>query len=181
MRSLLARKAIERMSARYGADNSYLFYLLRESPDAFWRFMRAGGMSRHRERVPAEASLTAQLVVAMYEDCGPCTQLFVRFAVDAKIPQNQIEAILSRNLTAMSSEVELAYRYATAVLNRDADADNLRASVRKLWGEKGLIDLAMAMQGARLYPMMKNALGYALTCQRVQVGDRWVTIEKHIT
>jgi len=178
MRNAIARAMLTRMAKRYDYDVSYMSYLLTEAPQAFWRFMRAGALSRHRERVPVEAAFTVQLLATMAEDCGPCTQLIVQFATEAKMPAEQIEAVLTRQLPTMSSDVALAYRYANAILNRSVDASNAREAVRARWGEKGLIDLALAMQGARMYPMMKDALGFALECRRVSVSGRWVDVEK---
>jgi hypothetical protein len=169
---------LKRMAQRFDYDVSYLLYLLDESPQAFWTFTRATAMSRHRERVPAEAAFTARLVATLSEDCGPCTQLLVRHATEAKMATEQIEAVLTPNAAAMNPAVALAYRYADAVLNRRPDAADAREAVRSHWGHKGLIDLALSMQGARLYPMMKDALGYAVECRRVRVEDRWVDVPK---
>lgn len=91
---------------------------------------------------------------------------------------DQIEAVLTTNPAALSSTVALAYRYADAVLNYRSDTADAREAVRHQWGDKGLIDLAMAMQGMRLYPMMKNALGFAQECQRVNVDGRWIAVAK---
>jgi hypothetical protein len=55
---------------------------------------------------------------------------------------------------SMRPTVALAYRYADAVLHRRTDVAAARDAVRTEWGDRGLIDLAMNMQGARLYPMM---------------------------
>lgn len=178
MLTAITRLLIKRMSVRYDYDVSYMQYLLTESPKAFGKFMKVGALSRHRERVPREASLTVQLLATMFEDCGSCTQLFVSFAKEAKMAANQIEAVLMHNEAAMNPTVALAYRYATAVLHGHMDVDDARDAVRHQWDDKGLVDLAMAMQGARLYPMMKNALGYAQSCECVKVEGRWITFAK---
>jgi hypothetical protein len=51
-------------------------------------------------------------------------------------------------------------------------ADDMRDAIRKLWGEKGLIELAFAVATARFYPAVKRGMGYAHTCERVVVNDR---------
>ena len=91
---------------------------------------------------------------------------------------DQVEAVLTRDQAAMSPAVALAYRYGTAVLSHNPDAHAAREAVRACWGEKGLIDLAVAMQATRLYPMLKDALGFALECRRVSVDGRWVDVAK---
>ena len=178
MLNALARQLIKRMEKRYSYDMSYALYLLEKAPKAFRKFRRVAALSRHRERVPIEAAFTVQLLATLYEDCGPCTQLVVQFAEESKMPAQQIEAVLIGQVSAMHSAVTLAYRYADAVLNQRADTAALREAVRAQWGDQGLIDLALNMQGARLYPMMKQALGFALQCQRVSVRGRWIDLTK---
>jgi hypothetical protein len=178
MLNSIARSFIKRMEKRYDYDMAYALYLLAKAPKAFRVFMRAAALSRHREKAPIEAAFAAQLFATMYEDCGPCTQLVVRLAEESKMSASQIEAVLTGSLNAMNSAVALAYRYADAVLNRRTDAADAREAVRAQWGDKGLIDLAMSMQGARVYPMMKHALGFALECQRVSVQGRWIEVAK---
>jgi hypothetical protein len=95
------------------------------------------------------------------------------------MPVAQIEAVLRREVSAMTPAVQLAQRYADAVLNHRADVDSVRDAVRASWGDQGVIDLAFSMQGARLYPMMKEALGFARECRRVKVADRWIDLERH--
>jgi hypothetical protein len=168
------------MGRRYDYDASYLLYLLDESPRAFRKFMQASALSRCREHAPVEATLTVTLVATMTEDCGPCTQLLVHYAREAKMATDQIEAVLTGDLAAMNLVVALAYRYADAVLNRRTDVGEVRDSVRSHWGNKGLIDLALSMQGARLYPMIKIALGYALECRRVRLEGRSIEVRKQI-
>jgi len=171
---------VHRMGKRYDYDSSYLLYLLDDAPKAFWKFMRASALSRCREHAPVEAAFTVRLLATMTEDCGPCTQLLVHHAKEAKMAVDQIEAVLTRNPAAMNSVVSLAYRYAEAVLNRDPQVDNVREAVRSQWGDKGLIDLALSMQGARLYPMIKIALGYAVECQAVRLDGRAIRVSKQI-
>ena len=89
-----------------------------------------------------------------------------------------MRAVLTGNASAMNSSVSLAYHYADTLLNSRTDIADAREAVRATWGDKGLIDLAMNVQGARLYPMMKHALGFALECQRVSIQGRWVDVTK---
>ena len=180
MRNFIALGMIKRMGARYDDDVSYALHLLAHSPKAFWKFARVTALSRHREQAPAEAVLTVKLLGTMNEDCGPCTQLVVHFAKEAQMAADQVEAVLRRDQTAMSPAVALAYRYGAAVLSRSPDAHAAREAVRACWGEKGLIDLAVAMQATRLFPMLKDALGFALECRRVSVDGRSVDVAKQV-
>jgi hypothetical protein len=178
MRSFFARRLLRRFNQHYGYDTSYLDMLLRESPAAFFKFAPLMKASRHREVVPVEASFAAGLVGAKAEDCGPCAQLVVDMALEADIPKDQIEAVVRRDARAMNDSTVLAFRFADAIVRRSPDQDEHRDAVRAQWGEKGVIDLAFALQMGRMYPMMKAALGYAKECRRISVDGKQIDVVK---
>jgi hypothetical protein len=177
MRSWIARRMLRATSKRYGYDTSYLEMMLRESPSAFFKFASVMKAASHREVVPVEACFAAKLVGALAEDCGPCTQLVVDMALEAGVPKDQIEAVLRRDLRLMNSTAILGFRFADAVVCRSAD-DEHRDAIRARWGEKGLIDLTLALQMGRMFPMVKSGLGYAKECRRVTVDGCSVDVVK---
>jgi hypothetical protein len=65
------------------------------------------------------------------------------------------------------------------VAKRALDTDAHRDAVRDRWGEKGVIDLAMALQMSRTFSMIKLALGYARECHRVSVAGHNVDVVRH--
>jgi hypothetical protein len=85
--------------------------------------------------------------------------------------------VLRRDLRSMNSATILGFRFADAVVRRSAD-DEHRDAVRARWGEKGVIDLTMALQMGRMFPMVKSALGYAKECRRVSVDGHNVDVVK---
>jgi alkylhydroperoxidase family enzyme len=178
MRSWIARRMLRATSKRYGYDTSYLEMMLRESPSAFFKFAPVMKAAGHREVVPVDAGFAAKLVGALAEDCGPCTQLCVDMALEAGMPNDQIEAVLRRDPRAMNSDTVLGYWFADAVIRRSADDGEYRDAVRAQWGEKGVIDLTMALQMGRMFPMVKAGLGYAKECRRVIVDGHNVDVVK---
>jgi alkylhydroperoxidase family enzyme len=178
MRSWIARRMLRATSKRYGYDTSYLEMMLRESPSAFFKFASVMKAAGHREVVPVEASFAAKLVGALAEDCGPCTQICVDMAREAGMPKDQIEAVLRRDPRAMSNDTGLGFRFADAVVRRSVDDDEYREAVRAQWGEKGVIDLTLALQMGRMFPMVKAGLGYAKECRRVIVDGHNVDVVK---
>ena len=60
MRSFFARRVLRAFNKRYHYDVSYLDYMLKESPAAFFKFASLAKASSHREVVPAEASFAAK-------------------------------------------------------------------------------------------------------------------------
>jgi hypothetical protein len=178
MRSWIARRMLRATSKRYGYDTSYLEMMLGESPAAFFKFASLMKASRHREVVPVESSFAARIVGALAEDCGPCTQLCVDMALEAGMAKDQIEAVLRRDARAMSDITRLAFRFASAVVGRSAEEEEFRDAVRAQWGQKGVIDLTLALQMGRMFPMVKAGLGYARECRRVTVDGHHVDVIK---
>ena len=178
MRNWIARRTLRVFATRYGYDVSYLLMLLNESPSAFFKFAPLMKASAHREVVPVEASFAAKIAGALAEDCGPCTQLVVDMALEAGMAKGEIEAVLRRDPHAMSDTTRLAFRFADAVVRRTAEEDEFRDAVRAQWGPKGVIDLTMALQMGRMYPMIKAGLGFARECRRVTVDGHDVDVVK---
>jgi hypothetical protein len=178
MRSWIARRSLRAFAKRYGYDVSYLEMLLNQSPAAFFKFAPLMKAAAHREAVPVEASFAAKIVGALAEDCGPCTQLVVDMALEAGMAKDQIEAVLRRDPRAMNEATTLGFRFADAVVRRSADDEEFRDAVKAQWGQKGVIDLTMALQLGRMFPMVKAGLGYAKECRRVTVSGHNVDVVK---
>jgi hypothetical protein len=152
--------------------------VLKESPSAFFKLAPLMKASAHREIVPMATSFAAKLAGALGEDCGPCTQLCVDMALEAGMAKDQIEAVLRRDIRAMTPDVLLGFQFADAVMHHSMEDDIYRDAVRARWGDKGVIDLTMALQMGRLFPMLKLGLGYAKECRRVTVAGDQVDVIK---
>jgi hypothetical protein len=175
---LLANRALDVFSRRYDYDVSYMRAILNASPRAFMRLHDITKVARHREAAPVEAVFAAKLVGAMIEDCGPCTELVVNLAREARMADAQIEAVLKHDVAAMSGDAALGFCFAQAIAQRLPTEDEMRDAVRASWGERGLIDLTYALQIGRLFPMIKAGLGYAKECRRVHVGATPVDVAR---
>jgi hypothetical protein len=178
MRKFIARRMLRAFNRRYGYDTGYLEMMFKQSPAAFFKFAPVTKAAAHREAVPVEAAFAAKIAGALAEDCGPCTQLTVDMALEAGTAKDQIEAVLRRDASRMRPEVALGFHFADAIVHRSADDEVHREAVRTRWGDQGVIDLAMALQMGRLFPMVKWALGHAKECRRVTVAGHQVDVIK---
>ncbi len=178
LRKTLARRALKAFAARYDYDVSYMEHMLRASPAAFFGFAGLTRLAKHRESAPLDAFYAAKLVGALAEDCGPCVQLVVAMAQEAGVAEAQTEAVLTRDRDAMTPDVRLGFRFAEAIVGRTREATAAREAVRRRWGEAGMVDLVLAVQIGRVFPMVKAGLGFAETCQRVAIGDRQVAVAR---
>jgi hypothetical protein len=99
-------------------------------------------------------------------------------ALEAGMARDQIAAVLRRDARAMNSDTALGFRFADAVVRRSADDEQHRDAIRARWGDKGVIDLTLALQMGRMFPMVKAGLGYARECRRVSVDGTSVDVIK---
>lgn len=173
----IANRFIDGFAKRYDFDASYMRAMVRDAPEAFFKFSRAADASQHRKIVPFDAIFAAKLVGTIAEDCGPCTQLVVNMAREAGVAEDQIAAVLERSEAAMHRETALGFRFAEAIV-RHGDDDAARDAVRSAWGERGVIELSMALALVRVFPMMKAGMGYHKECRRVRVGARDVAVAR---
>ena len=180
MRKLMARRGLKAFSIRYGYDASYMSHMLNVSPSAFMKFAAMMKLAQHNEAAPKEAMSAAKLVGALAEDCGPCVQLAVDMAREAGVPPGSLEAVLTRDRAAMDADTLLGFLFADTLVRRAPEEDAARDAVRAEWGEAAVIDLTLAVQIGRVFPMVKAGLGYAKACQRIQVGDQPVDVVKPV-
>ncbi len=178
MLRFFAERALKSFSDRYDYDVSYMRHMLKVSPSAFFKFAKLTALSQHCEAAPKDALFAAKLVGAVAEDCGPCVQFAVNMAREAGVDPEQIEAVLKRDRAAMSADTALGFQFADAVVHRAPSEDEVRDVVRTQWGEAAVIDLTLAVQIGRIYPMVKAGLGFSKTCGRVRIDDAPVDVVK---
>ena len=178
MRKYIARKMLDQFERHYNYDVSYMRSMLEISPAAFFKFAKLTDISRHSESAPVNALYATKITGAVAEDCGPCVQLVVTMAREAGMEDDQIAAVLERDMQAMSEDTALGFSFADAIVHRTPLEDEIRSSVRAHWGDKGVIDLALALQIGRMFPMVKTALGFAKTCSSVRIDGEPVKVVK---
>ncbi|WP_284616144.1 hypothetical protein [Aquabacterium humicola] len=169
----LIHRRLEAFEAQWHYPMDYARALLAASRRGFWRFSKLMALSSHREGVPKAAWHAAKLVAIRAEDCGPCTQLIIDMARADGVSDALLRTVLAGDywaLHAIDADAADAVRFATAWLARAPVLDEARDEVRRRFGDAGLASLALAMSAARMYPMVKTALGHGQACQRVRVG-----------
>jgi hypothetical protein len=172
---LMARR-IAAFERGYDYDMSYARDILAVSPRALALFGGIGKLARYRRDVPMEAYYAAKVTAAKAEDCGPCTQLVVTMAERAGVAPAELRAVLQADERAMSANAALGFRFARAVLARDAEADSLRQTIVVRWGKHALISLGFAIAASRVFPTVKYALGHGEACTRITVGGSAVAL-----
>lgn len=154
-----------------GVSMDYAYHLRDVEPSRLWRFALIKTVEGNRKHTPADAYHAAGMAAAMVEDCGPCVQIHVNLALKDGVSADVLRMLAARKLDTVPPHVALAFKYGDAV-SQGVMADEMRDEIRKLWGEKGLIELAFTIATARFYPAVKRGMGYAHTCERVVIQDR---------
>ncbi len=172
------KRMILKFGKRYGYDVAFMLHMLETTPDVMNSFNALSKLDSYRKSTSVNAHMAARLLGALNEDCGPCVQLVVDMARESGMASDQIEAVLTDDHAAMSSETALGYRFASAIIARSTDEDAAREAVRSACGDAAIIELTLASQVTRLFPMVKAGLGYGKSCRRVSIGERKITLAR---
>jgi alkylhydroperoxidase family enzyme len=167
---------IRSFGKRYDYDIGYMLLLLDETPSLMNAFNGLSKLSGYRKKAPVEAYIAAKLTGVGAEDCGPCLQLAVDMAREDGVAGSLIEAILAGDEGSMCTDSALGFRFASAILARSDDEDAARAAVRNAYGEAAVVELTLATQINRVFPMVKRGLGYDKSCNRITVGGRQIDV-----
>jgi len=172
----ILRAGLRRFERQNQYDASYGEFVLNNSLSAFWKFTRVQAIGKHNEDVPRDPYYAAKITSSRIADCGPCTQLVTNWAQKSGVPEEIIRAVLTRDFSKMPADVELTVRFTEAVLAKSLEADELRERIRKQWGNRAVITLALAITAGQMYPTVKYALGYGHACTLVRVGNELVRV-----
>lgn len=170
-RGLIQRIIFPRIDAfeKYSRVSAeYCRWIANVSPRAFFKFGKLGKLAQYRHALPADASAVAHLVAARSEDCGPCVQISVNFALHDGVSKDIVRAVLDRQPERLPPKLADVYRFADSVVS-GGDDDELRERVRSHYGDEALIEMGLAMAVGRTFPVMKRTIGYAKSCSLVKI------------
>lgn len=172
------RRKIDRMEGAFGYDATYVREILDNSLPAFLKFVLFQSMASHRDGAPREAWFAAKLAAALTEDCGPCAQLMVDFALRDGVRPDILAALIRRDPSSAGPDAALGFRFGLAVAANAVEAGELAAEAEARYGKRGQISLAMAVAATRVYPTLKRGLGHGAACQRLRVLDETILVRK---
>lgn len=167
----LFNKMLVKMNKQYDYDVRYLQDVLTTDLSAFTKFLGVQAMSSHSKDVPIEPLFAARIRAIIYDDCGPCIQLVVNMALEAKISPAMIKKIINNEHADLPDDVALVMQFTERVLAHDPSANDLRKQITALWGQQGLITLGFNISSSRVYPTLKYTLGYGHACHQIKVED----------
>jgi len=154
-----------------GESVDYLREIKRCSEAAFEKFTQALPLAAHREVISKEAGFIAHFLATAKEDCGTCAQIAVNLARKDGVADDFIMAVAAGKADALNDEEKLVYAFVQATVDNKPEQNDLRDEVTARLGASALVDLGLAMASARIFPTVKRAMGYAVSCGPVVVGE----------
>jgi alkylhydroperoxidase family enzyme len=159
---------IDKAERQLGVPLDEARYVAGVSWSATWRLARFTKLL-HASQGSDHARHIASLVGSMADDCGSCVQIGVNISRQVGVPREQLSAVIERRPEDLPEELAAVYRFAEAVTLNSDDQDELREVVRKLYGDRGLVEICIAVAMHRVFPTLKRGLGFAKSCSRVVV------------
>ena len=160
----LVERQIVAFEKQLGESGDWMRDLFAASRSAFFKFAMFLPLSKHRTAAPVELAHIARIAASASEDCGPCLNTTVRFALFEGVDRRTVHAAATGQTGLLSPDGQLVWRFATAVAMRAPEATDLAEEVEQRLGRRVQVDLALAIATTRVFPTMKRALGYAQSC-----------------
>jgi alkylhydroperoxidase family enzyme len=165
----LLRRRLDTEEKKIGESVDYLRHVVDVSPAALLRFASITPFANSRKSLPKDAWFVAQIVALRHEDCGTCLQIGVNLARQDGVDRALLRAALDGDAGKLPAELADVARFTKAVVTASGEDGEVRETLRKRYGERGLIELSYAIASSRIPPTVKRALGYAKSCSVVRV------------
>lgn len=160
---------LDRTERQLGESLDYMRHVLKVSLRAFFKFGMFMPLAEHRRVLAPSPYRVARIVATRDEDCGTCVQIEVNLAVAEGVDKEVLRATVEARPEDLPEDLRDAYRFAESVVSADGSEPEPRERIRARHGDEGVVELAMAIAAARVFPIAKRALGYGTECRKVQV------------
>lgn len=164
----IASRLIDAAEKKLGENMDYMRDIAKASPAAFYKFALFMLFASHRKAAPVDAQYLAAIGALQHEDCGPCLQIAVNQALSAGVALEILSAAIAGG-DALDSDHRLYLDFGRAVAANAPEAEELRLKLAEKLSPAAMVDLAIAIASARVFPTLKRSLGHAKSCSLVQV------------
>jgi alkylhydroperoxidase/carboxymuconolactone decarboxylase family protein YurZ len=162
------RKEIDEFEARYRYDSTYMRELLEYSPAGYAKFDNFMPLAGHREKLDPETYWVARLAAMQVEDCGDCLQLNVRMAIEDDVSRAVIESVLKGGKT-LPDDLRDLYEFAVSVAAHNSTDNGVGGHIEARFDKGALLELALCIATAKVFPTIKRTLGYTRSCSLVEI------------
>lgn len=158
--------AVARLEHRFGVSLEHLRDLVRASPAAFFKLLLFGPVAQHRRQLPRAEFHLARIAATQVEDCDACLQIALHYAQRDGLDASLLAAAVRRDPIRLSADQQAVLQFAATVA-AGGDDPVLRGTLQRRYGETAMVELALVIATARVFPAFKRALGHATACQRI--------------
>jgi len=159
---------INEFESHYQYDSTYMRELLEHSSEGYAKFDNFMPLASHREILDPETYWVAKLAAMQVEDCGDCLQLNVRMALENNVSKQVIESVLNGG-SGLPNNLRDLYEFAIRVTAHDSIEKDLKDRINELFDKNALLELALCIATAKVFPAIKRTLGYAKSCSLVEI------------
>lgn len=161
-----ALHAIKTFEEHYQYNSDYLREILHASAEAFGVYEGFLPMAGHRKAASADIYFVCKLATTKFEDCGPCLQLVVRMALESGVPKDVVRGAVSGG-DGLDERLKEVHDFALDVAGNAPLAIERVEHLKATHGEAALVELALAIASARIFPTLKRALGHGQSCSTI--------------
>jgi alkylhydroperoxidase family enzyme len=165
----LILKQLDAQEQALGESIEYIRHILRTSLNSFVKFALFMPLSQHRQKLPAAPYHVARILAIRDEDCGTCVQIEVNLALQNGLSAEVLHAVLENRPEDLPDNLADVYWFTKAVIGASGQEDKYREGIRALYGETGLVELALAISSSRVFPITKRSLDYATSCASIEI------------
>ncbi len=169
MLAFILERVIRVAERESGESADWLRDILRHSKTALVKFFLFAPLSQHRIVAAKDVVHVARLASVMQEDCGPCLQTVVNQALNEGVAPDIVQLVLDGKIAALPPLHADIHRFAKGVVAHEQYDEQLRQSLVARLGEAAMIEVALGIATVRVFPTVKRALGYGLSCSLVKV------------
>ncbi len=174
----LLKIGYRRFGRRYRYDTGYMSHIAETSASAGLRLSALPLISQFRGPETARNVWAGALLGSTLEgDCGPCAQLVVDMAIEARVPAVQL-ALCIQGKADNAGDVGLGFRFAQAAIANDPELETIRDEIERRFGPTAVTAAAFAASSGRVYPVLKRGLGFGRACSGLRVGGESVKVER---
>ncbi len=172
MISTLVERHLRTAESELGESMDFLRDIYRASPAAYLKYVLFMPMSAHHRSLPAAVLHVARLTASLEEDCGSCAQIAINQALKDGIDPEMLNALVHGRPERLPDELIDVHLFVRAVITHNSREAELRQTMASRYGPAGMVDLAFAIAGARVYPTVKRVFGHGESCARLRVDAR---------
>lgn len=170
LKGLILRR-LDTLERKLGSSLDYVRYMVSVSTRGFFRFMKIVPLAE-RSFLPADAYYVSRIVASRDAGCGSCVEAEVNLAKHEGVDSDVLAATLSGNVVELPERLADVYLFTESVLRMTGDEEPLREKLRTWYRDEGVVELALAIAAARVFPVVKRTLGFARSCRFVPRGAR---------